>query len=320
MLRRLEPMKSVNVLPLACLAFAASACERRVETPGNDTPSGTVTLPQPIPDSTPVRRPSTWDSAAGPLFVVMGGTTAEATLVDPTIDSSASLDTVSFDVRGARSLQLDLFNNGRPITQSTVGVSLRTDSLVDCALWPLVRVGTRDDVPRVSWIVGFKRDAVAAIPVDSVENLTRQDSLKLVAQLARLASSAPGDTVESLRGLPFVVRRSARGHLPSGTELLLAEIDRSLNQEASPMLEHLLLVAERDSAAGAYRRAYVERSVGGEERVESYEVLLVGRIRSRDTPFILLARYLGDGVIYSLLTRDPTGTWRRAWSSPYAGC
>jgi hypothetical protein len=102
---------------------------------------------------------------------------------------------------------------------------------------------------------------------------------------------------------------------------MIAEVWRTLNQEANPKQEHLLLITERDTASRARMDiAYTERAAGGEETLESSEVLAIARFSPTRDVSILLARYVGDGVVYALLERTGSRRWRLRWTSPYVGC
>jgi len=104
-------------------------------------------------------------------------------------------------------------------------------------------------------------------------------------------------------------------------QIILAEIVRTVNQEAAPLQEHLVVVAERDSAStDPYKAAYYERSIGLEDALETTELLAVARTRGNRTFFILLSRYYGDGGSYALLERHGRSAWRLRWTSAYAGC
>jgi hypothetical protein len=147
----------------------------------------------------------------------------------------------------------------------------------------------------------------------------------LVVALARIASGLPGDTVTALRGVPYVVRQAHRFALEDGTSAVLAEIVRTLNQEASPEQERILLIVERDSLNApveATRLAFAERRAGTEESLEATELLAVLTVRGRAA--VLLERAIGDGVFYSMLERTrrdaDRSEWRPGWRSPYAGC
>jgi hypothetical protein len=106
-----------------------------------------------------------------------------------------------------------------------------------------------------------------------------------------------------------------------GSSVVVAEIVRNVNQEAMPLQEHLLLIAERDSsAAPTYVRSYYERAIGLEDAIETTDVLAVVRPVRDDRVYMLLSRDFGDGTSYALLERTPGGAWHLRWSSAYAGC
>lgn len=301
-------------------ALLVVACERPAPARSNDTAVPTAPPPETLA-ALPVPVQPAWDSAAGPVFFVVGPNAQQAAVIVPGIDTAASLDTVTFDVARYRSMPLDLFGGGRRIGAAAVGATVALDVPEDCSAWPLVRLSGLADSASSGWTVAFRSDRFQPLSLDSLVMLPRADSLRLVTELARVASAAPGDTVQAMRGIPFVVRRAYRATLPGGIGAVIAEVGRALNQEANPIQEHLLVIAERDSsAAKGYRLAYLERSAGGEEMLESSELLLLGVPRGREQPMVLLARYLGDGVVYSMLERAAGGTWRLRWSSPYAGC
>lgn len=297
------------------------ACERPAPARSNDT-----AVPTAPPPETAVALPTpsvpAWDSAAGPVFLVVGANAQQAAVIVPGVDTAASLDTVTFDLARYRSMSLDLFSGGRRLGAANVGANVALDVPEDCSAWPVVRLnGVAADSSSTSWQIAFASDRFQVLAIDSLSTFPRTDSLRLVNELARVASAAPGDTVQAMRGIPFVVRRAYRAMLPGGIGAVIAEVGRALNQEANPIQEHLLIIAERDSSAKEYRLAYLERSSGGEEMLESSELLLIGVPRGRAQPMVLLARYLGDGVVYSMLDRTaPDGKWRLRWSSPYAGC
>ena len=295
------------------------ACERPAPARSNDT-----VVPMAPPPETAVALPTppvpAWDTAAGPVFFVVGPNAQQAALIVPGIDTATSLDTVTFDLARYRSMPLDLFSAGRRLGGAAVGATITLDVPEDCSAWPLVHLNGLADSSSNAWTIAFRSERFEPLAVDSLLLLPRTDSLRIVTDLARVASAAPGDTVQAMRGIPFVVRRAYRMTLPGGIGAVIAEIGRSLNQEANPIQEHLLVIAERDSTTKSYRLAYLERSAGGEEMLESSELLLVGVPRSRVQPMVLLARYLGDGVVYSMLERAADGSWRLRWSSPYAGC
>lgn len=302
------------------LLAAVSACER----PGPGAAKDTTVPALPPPDSavTPtVSAQSPWDSAAGPVFLVSGPNAQQAAIIVPGIDTTVSLDTVRFELTPYRTATFDLFRGGQRTGSGRLGSVISLDIPDECTAWPLMQLGDAPDSVAGGWTVGFAAGHFQPLAADSLSGLPRADSSRLARDVARMASAVPGDTVEALRGLPFVVTRGWRVLLGGGVTAVIAEVTRALNQEASPAYEHLFLVIERDSAStSVWRQAYAERAAGGEESLESNELLAVGSLQGRDQPVMLLARFVGDGVIYSLLERTAAGKWRLRWSSPYAGC
>jgi hypothetical protein len=302
------------------MIVAGSACERPAPERSNDT-----VIPVPSPPDTFLPAPAAiempWDSAAGLVFIVSGATPQQAAVVVPALDTTASLDTIQLDLSAHRLASFDLIVSGQVVGQARLGPALPLDIPAECSAWPVVRLGDGTDSVSRAWSVGFRTGRFQVLEVDSLPGLTTSDSSRLVRDIARAASSVPGDTVDALKGTPFVVARAWHFGLATGVTTLIAEVTRALNQEASPAHEHLLLVLERDSTTGrTYRQAYAERSSGGEEMLESNELLVAGLAVGRDQPVVLLARYVGDGVIYSLLQRHADGRWSLRWSSPYTGC
>ncbi len=298
-----------------CALLAVMACERPPVERANDT-----TVPAVSPPPVTVVPPATesaWDTAAGPVFLVMGAGADQAALVMPLLDTAASLDTVHVPLTPWRGVTFDVFRQGRPAGVTAVGDSIALEAPEDCSAWPALRVARPDTV---SWSVAFRTGSFTALGFDTLAGLSPRDSAGLTRDLARAASAAPGDTSDAMRGLPYVVQRAWRARLPSGHDFVMAEIDRTLNQEANPVHEHLLMAVERDTLPGSpWVLRWSERMVGGEETLASIEVMLIGVPRGRTDPVLLFARYLGDGVVYALLQRDGA-RWRLRWTSPYAGC
>lgn len=304
---------------LSIVLISAAACERAEIERSNDTPVVVVPPPSDSVDSVAVTV-SPWDTAAGPAFLVVGASAGQAAVVLGSLDSSGELDSSRFDLSAIRNARFDLLLSGRRVGSARTGSTIPPESPDECVAWPHVTLEVPADSQPSSWTVGVIGGRFSPIEPDSIAGQSRRDSLRITMELTRIASSAPGDTVESLKGIPYVIRR---GYLidPSGLPaIVLAEVTRSLNQEASPTQEHMLLIVERAEDQPRYRLAYVERTSGPEESLESTELLTAGMVRGASQPSILLARYIGDGVAYSLLERTDDGNWRLRWTSAYAGC
>lgn len=306
-----------------CIALFAlvsiTACDRAEPERSNDTPVVVLPPPSDSVDSNAVAV-SPWNAAAGPAFLVIGANSTQAAVILGSLDSSVELDSTRLDLASIRNANFDLLLSGRRVGSARAGAIIPPESADECVAWPHVSIEAPPDSQPGSWTVGVLRGRFTPTEPDSIAGQSRRDSLRLTMELTRIASAAPDDTVESLKGIPYVVRRGYLINVPGNPSLVLAEVTRSLNQEASPTQEHMLLIVEREAASSRYRLAYVERTSGPEEALESTELLTAGVIRGSTQPSILLARYIGDGVTYSLLERLDEGTWRLRWTSAYAGC
>ncbi|GLC24556.1 hypothetical protein [Roseisolibacter agri] len=307
--------------------LAVAACERKSQPERVDS----VIPAPPLPDAPPPPAPvatSTWDAQAG-LALVVPGEQGDVRLVVPGTGAGAPADTAA----GAADAVLP----GEVLLVSRVGVAGRaraepvaaapTGSA--CGSWPAARLGPAsgaDAVPQ--WTVGLVQPAggatpVAALPLDSLHGLSPADSASLAAAVTRLASELPADSASrALRGLPFVVRTAGRFRPDSTAETVVAVLTRALAQEASPIGEVILLVAERplDLRTGRWATAYHERAVGREEVLPAAEVLAALRIGEPGRPALVVARVGEDGSRYSLLERAAPGRWQVRWTSVARGC
>jgi hypothetical protein len=312
--------RSLVTVGLLLSMMAVGACERRGATPAKDTavpvtppPESTITTEAPPP-------PAAWDSSAGLALIVPAATPHDALIVVPAFTEGMRLDSVSYEGQTLPSGAVDLLARGRLVTRATIASTAPAKNEADCSTWPTAQlVSAQAGATIPSWTVGFSAGRAEIIPVDSIEGLPRADSARLAADVARLASALPNDTAQGLRGLPFIVRTVRRFKPDSASDMLVAEVIRRLNEEASPREEQIFLVAGRDSA-GPYAPFYVERASGAEESLTTTDVLAVVRLGASRRLTLVLAREFGEGVAYSLLQRSGSRTWRARWTSAYAGC
>ncbi|GMV08427.1 MAG: hypothetical protein AMXMBFR55_01610 [Gemmatimonadota bacterium] len=311
----------VRQVAIGMLLVVGVACERAPLPAGKDTATGSPPPPA-TTESAEVGMEAAWDSSAGPVFLTIGPNAGVAAVVFPALPPDAEVDGSKLDPGFLKGSSFELFADGRVVSEATVRAIVPVEAPEECTGWPLVQLaGMGADSAGRNWAVGFVKGRVAPVAYDSIVALASADSSRLAMDVARIASSVPGDTVAEMVGLPYQVRRAYRFTAATGVDALVAEVLRMLNQEANPKQEHLFIIAERDSASrGRYEIAYSERAAGGEEVLESSEVLTIARTVPRGGVVMLLARYLGDGVVYSLFERSGVRRWRLRWNSPYVGC
>jgi hypothetical protein len=193
----------------------------------------------------------------------------------------------------------------------------------ECTGWPTWAIASaRNGATLAPWSIGFVGAKVEPVRMDSIESMSRVDSARLAADVTRLASTLPTAAGDRFVGLPFTVTSLWRFRAGPGAEGVVANLVRHINQEARPLEERTLVIAERDSSRREERLAlaYFDRSQGAEETVEGRDVLALARPTPDAQPMLVLGRDYGDGMSYALIQRDPAGRWREKWHSPRGHC
>jgi len=211
----------------------------------------------------------------------------------------------------------ELFNRGGKIDSTRVQPQkIGADTTRDCSAWPVGRT----QATRPGWRIGFVRGNVTAAPLDSIESLPSADSAMLAASLAQTAATLPVSSDPTFRRLPFRVQSAYTLRLDS-VEVVIADIVRTLNEEANPRIEHLLLIGERPTGTkGKYAVGYFSRVAGAEETMQATEVLAVVRVGVSKSPAIVVSVESEDGVKLGLIERTSPGQWRSTWKSAYTTC
>ena len=315
------PRHARVTLALLYGALATTACER-------DAPpaSGNATPPTRTATDSGVRPTvnTGWNADAGPVLLVASDAADVAEVVFPEVTDSTFGDSALLDLAPVRGARVTLLSrHGQVGTAIVAGedTTAEADSAEEsCEDWPLVRLrGERGDTP-ASWTVAFIGDKARALPLDSIEGMSRPDSARLAGEVARLARQLPNDTARAFRGLPYFVRTVRRFTPAPGVETLVADVARRINQEANPREEQILLVAERERGGGAWQVAFAERASGREGSVETHDVLAAAAIGPTRRPTLVLGRYVGDGVSHAILERTAARQWTIRWVSATSGC
>jgi hypothetical protein len=304
------------------LVLGAAACERQQNAPPID--SSVPLRPAPVgPSGAPTA--TTWDARLGPVLLVAGSAPDVATVVIG--DSSRTgADTVTErEAIAIRSTPALLLGRGDSVQLGILQEARvsRSEDETECTGWPTWRIASarsgRDLSP---WSIGFVGASVQPLRMDSIESLSRVDSSRLAAEATRLASALPTSGAERFVGLPFTVTSLWRFRAGPGVEGVVANLVRHVNEEARPLEERTLVIAERDSTRRDERftLSYYDRSQGAEETVVSRDVLAIARATPDAQPMLVIGRDYGDGMAYAIVQRDPSGRWREKWRSPRRHC
>jgi len=256
-----------------------------------------------------------WSHAAGPVLLVAGTTPDEAIVFFGAANgAAAAVDTGAVDQATAT-----LFGRDSSRFTATLELPAGNDN-AECRVWPLRNLHATAGAG--SWSVGFLGKNVTAIPLDSVDKLPARDSMALAAEASRLASAVTANTSPSFQGLRFTAQDIRRFEAAPGVHALAAQLIRRVNQEANPLEEQTLVIAERDSGVttGRYQLAYAERSFGREEEVVSSELVAAVRLGANGPPSLVIARDGDVGLAYALIERTGPRQWVTRWTSSLAKC
>jgi hypothetical protein len=304
--RRLAASLGIAALAWGCQSDAPPA---RIDTSFTAVPGRLDSAAAPVSNNG-------WNMGAGPVLLVAGPSPDEALVFfGPAIDGvGAPLDTGAVDQATAT-----LFGRDTSRFTATLELPAGNDN-AECRVWPLRNLHATGGGG--AWSVGFVSENVTSIPLDSVDALPARDSMALVAEASRLASTVTTNTSPAFEGLRFSAHDIRRFEIAPGVQAIAAHLIRRVNQEANPQEEQTLLIAERDSAAppGRYQLAYAERSFGHEEQVSSSELVAAVRLGPSGPPTLVVAREGENGLAYALLERTGPHQWRVRWTSELAKC
>lgn len=301
----------MRLLRAVLLALVLLACRDRGKE-GEDSSRGSL---PPVSPSTPASS-TNWDVGAGPVMLVSSeGSTDTAAVILPEITDS-TIESVQDNAAPVTGLVFDLFGRGGKLGESTA-IPLRiTEAREECYGWPLAGVRTT----RPGWRIGFAHGNAQAIKLDSIERMSSTDSAALAASLAQAAATLPIASDPTFRGLPFRVRSAYTFRLDS-IDVVVADVVRSVNEEANPRIEHLFLIGERPGGtAGKYTPAYYSRTAGAEETTQATEVLAAVQIGASRKPAVVVNIEYDDGRKLGLIERTAPGQWRSLWRSAYTDC
>jgi len=258
-----------------------------------------------------------WNVNAGPVMLLSAGNSSDSVSIVLPEATDSTIDLIQDVTPPVSGFVFELFNRGGKVDSTRVSPEkLGADTIRDCSTWPIGR--TQSAHP--GWRVGFVRGNVRAIPLDSIESLPSADSAMLAASLTQTAATLPVSSDPTFRRLPFRVKSAYTFRLDS-VEVVIADIVRTLNEEANPRIEHLLLIGERSTGTkGRYAVGYFSRIAGAEETMQATEVLAAVRIGVSKSPAMVVSVESEEGVKLGLIERTGPGQWRSTWKSAYTTC
>ncbi len=250
------------------------------------------------------------------MIVSAGGNTDTIAVILPEATDSTieSVQSISAPVSG---LTFDLFGRAGKTASAIAASPLpQTDSTQECYSWPLARLQS----PHANWQIGFVSGRVQPITLDSIEGMPAADSAALAVSLAQTAATLPVASDPTFRGLPFRVRSAYRFRLDT-VDVVIADVVRTVNEEATPRVEHLLIIGERHhGASGKLDVGYYSRNAGPEESTQATEILTAVRLGAEKTPAVVLSIEYDEGGKLGLVERSAPGEWRATWKSAYTDC
>jgi len=258
-----------------------------------------------------------WDVSAGPVMLLSAGNSSDSVAIVLPEATDSTIESIQDVVPPVSGFVFELFGRGGKIDSTTVSpLTAAADTGRECNAWPLGRTQSA----HAAWRVGFVRGNVKAIRVDSIESLPSTDSAMLAASLAQSAATLPVSSDPTFRRLPFRVQSAYTFRLDS-VEVVIADIVRTLNEEANPRIEHLLLIGERPvGTKGRYAVGYYSRIAGAEETMQATDVLAAVEIGASRRPAIIVNVESEEGAKLGLIERSGPGQWRSTWKSAYTTC
>ena len=249
------------------------------------------------------------------LLVSMNEAVRQASVVIPQVSDIHSVNERMSETDSARGTEFDLFDRSGHVGLATLE-SISRASSEGCSSWP---VGTFREAPSRSWRIGFAYQTARALALDSLDTMKPADSTMLTVELARLSSAATINGDPAFEGLPFTVREAYQIQLPEAS-VIVGDVVRTINEEANPREEHLLLIGEKESGAAEYHTAYYSRSAGSEDEVRTSEILTAIRFVNTNRPAIVVSFGYAEGDRVALIERFGSSNWKVSWRSAYAGC
>jgi hypothetical protein len=239
-----------------------------------------------------------------------------AAVVLPEESDSSLAAMTAFRLDSLANLPVDLFGAAGSAGQSSLKVNSQKAATEGCVAWPVAQLASQPSLP---WKVGFVKGYATPLLLDSIDGMSPADSVSVTTELAKLASAASVKSDPTFQGLPFIVQKGYRTTFDK-TSILIGSIVRKINEEATPRVENLLLVAEKPDGSGDYATVFQSRTSGTEDDVRTNAVVAAVHFVHTNRPALVVSFEYDDGGQVALLERVADHEWRITWRSAYTGC
>lgn len=257
------------------------------------------------------------ETEAGPVLLLsLPEAVNQAHVVLPFTIDSTSTRADAQRVDSIRGSEFELFDRSGKVALVTLESVSNVAPAEGCSSWPL---STFAEPPSRAWRIGFSYRTAKGLPLDSLESASSADSVAITTELARLSSMVTATGDPAFRGLPFTVREAYRLKLADAA-VLIGDVVRTINEEANPREEHLLLIAEKTLSDSQYHTAFYSRAAGSEEQVRTNEILAAIQFVNGNRAAIIVSFEYEDGGRIALIERASNGSWKLSWRSAYTGC
>ena len=191
-----------------------------------------------------------------------------------------------------------------------------------CVTWPTVEV-TATTVLRgrrsAAWRVGFERDSITPVVVDSLAGMNAADSTLLTNAIHSVLRHVPALSDSTLRGIPFSILKAYR-LTADERSIVAAELVRKSGSEADPREQRLFVVGERNADEQAHTMVYSQDVTGPADRTPVTDLLAVVVPRASTRPILVVGIDGRNGTTLHLLQRRGRREWRRVWASVVSFC
>jgi hypothetical protein len=299
------------------LAMALFGCGEREPEPETPAP------PPPAPEARPSAAELTgWPAGIGRALVLRLAAPEDAfRLVVPELGDRRLADS-ALSVHVGDSIPIALLGHPGKVADAHLRVIDAESGFGSCVTWPAVEV-TETRLLRGrkagAWQIGFERDSVTAIPMDSLAGMNATDSTALTNAIHSVLRDVPALSDSTLRGIPFAILRAYRLH-GGGRSIVAAELVRESRSEASPHEQRLFVVGERAADEQAHMMVYSQDVTGPADSTPVTDLLAAVVPHASSKPILAIGIEGRNGTRLHLLQRTGRREWSRVWASVVSFC